>query len=489
MANSYMSQLFAQGEVVANRTAKLAMGVTKTEETKAADVDGSVIYISNVDASIKSQVEKLNASIQAVYSETLYQLLSDHLNTNNKSLDSGENKLDAIINTYAHELDKLTTLNINQTRYLRRRIASKYRDVSDADANQKQLEKLQQQAKLVISLPGPEIIETPVNPKLIVARLGAFTIHAAQIEDLRKLKLFQLRGELYLLRKRSLEKLVDQALLERAAKTQGVSLIELENSLRNANAPDRDIEAFMQSQKELGKSVDRNKAISYINYRFRYGKREQLIRSQRGQANIKYLLYVPVRPLFHIDKEIGVEYGASKDEEKVKSKREPDIVLFSNYNCDVCRQSYQQIEKLLSNNPKLIVKQYDFMQLTDTVALDAALLANCANRQGKYQAMKNYFLTSPPPSRNKTWLDNSQLNGFLSDNGIEPEPFHQCINDVAVQQKIDDMSALANKIGFDSAPAYLLRGIPISGFQTSEELRRKLDKNNNSFSSEVGEAN
>lgn len=475
LVNNYLSVVFAQSDAQSNKNIvnKTAVASTSISEVPAAEIDGSVISISSVDGSIKSRVEKIRASIYNVYKESLYKLLYEQLSKKN-SIE--QLKIESIIKAYNHELDKLTARTVNQTAYLRRRAASKYVEISNADGYKERLVRLQQEGKLIINMPSPEELEKPVAPEITIAKLGSLTIQSGQIEDLQKLKLFQLRGELYYLRKHSLDKLIEMLLLKRAANAKGMSLKEIENSLLEIKATDRQIEEFIQSQKEMGKSVDRIKAIPYVNFRFRYSKRKQMIKSQRIHAKIEYLLFKPAWPKFAVDRKLGISYALADDRKNLAPDRDPDIVLFSNYRCDVCRQILRQIEKLLELNPKLAVKHYDFMQLTDTVALDGALLASCANRQGKYVAMKNYLLNSNPPDRNKLWFDKSHLNGFLHKHGIKPDLFDQCLDDVTVQQVIEKTTIVANQIGFTNPPAFLLHGIPLSGFHTAEELNRKLSQ-------------
>lgn len=452
---------------------------TPTTQVLAAEVDSLPIYLSRVDAPIKSLVVKLHAEIQNVYSEGLYELLSHYLDEKNNSFTSDQKKLHSIIKTYRHELDKLNTQNIHQTQLLRRRVATRYLEKTKADAYKKRIETLKQNGKLKIRMPSPVQLEKPIPPNTILAKLGPLTIRSEQVESLHELKLFQLRGELFLMRKRSLEKLIDSKLLERAAIAQGKSLQDIESALLKVKATDKQIDEYIRSQEKLGNKINRTRVIPYINFRVRNAKREQLIMSQRIQANIKSLLYIPVRPIIHVDNQFGINYFANKEARKIDATRDPDIIIFSNYRCDVCRQSYQQIDKLLKLHPNLSAKQYDFIPLTDTVALDASLLANCADKQNKYLAMKNYLLNAQAPPRDNKWLDNTQLNRFLKQNRMRQKPFYQCLGDVAEQQAIANMTAVANQIGFTNPPAFLIHGMPLSGLHTSEELFDKLNKTSN----------
>jgi len=450
-----------------------------TTQVPAAEINSSPIYLSRIDAPIQPLVIKLHTEIQNVYTEGLYELISHYLEKKNNLLTSDQKRLESIIKTYRHELAKLNTQNIYQTQLLRRRVAKRYLEIDKAAEYRNQIERLKQNEKLIIHIPSPAQLEKPIAPQTVLAKLGPLTISAGQVESLRELKLFQLRGELYLLRKRSLEKLIDSKLLEKAANAQGKSLKSIESALLKVKASDSQIDAYIRAQEKLGNKLNRARVIPYINFRVRSLRRKQMIKSQRTQASIKFFLNIPKRPIMHVDSQFGVNYLPNKKTKKIESTRDPDIILFSNYRCEVCRQTYREIDKLLKLKPNLTVKQYDFIPLTDTVALDASLLANCADKQEKYVEMKNYLLNAQAPLRDNNWLDNTQLNRFLNQNRMRQEQFYQCLGDVSEQQTIASMTAIANQIGFTNPPALLIRGIPLSGLHTSEELFDKLNKKSN----------
>jgi len=456
-------------------SALLAQGDGQATDSIAAEIDGSAIYYSSVDAAIRSLVTKIHTEIKSVYVEAINELLFERFAIKVISHGDSQAELQSVIKTYQSELDRLSTRSITQTHFLHERVARRYLAVVNKSVYKQQLEKLQQEGNLLISIPSHQKLEKPLNSDVIVAKSGPQIIYAGQIEKQRKLRLFQLRGELYFLRKRSLEKLVNQHLLAKAAKSQGLTQNELEQSLLKIKATERQIDEYIESQRALGKTVNRARARPYVDFRVRYSKREQLISSQRNKANIKNFLFTPERPSFPIDIHAAIGYTNITTNTKTKKDSNPDIVLFNNYRCTVCRQAYQQLDKLVAQDPKLKVFHFDFVKITDSVALDGALLANCAYKQGKYAEMREYLLNHPPSHGAGLWLEDEKLKHILKVEGINQKLFERCIDDIHQQETIAKATDMAYQIGFTDPPAFLIRGFPLSGFHTSMDLKDKLE--------------
>src|SRR6266581_2994923 len=70
-----------------------------------------------------------------------------------------------------------------------------------------------------LTLPQPEALETKLAPDRIVALIGSETIRAAALEQAAALRLYRLRGELYLQRRRDLETLIERHLLQLEAQS------------------------------------------------------------------------------------------------------------------------------------------------------------------------------------------------------------------------------------------------------------------------------
>src|SRR6266403_2278412 len=89
--------------------------------------------------------------------------------------------------------------------------------------------------RVKFNLPPPQELETELAPDRIVAQIGSEPIRGAALEEGAMLRLYRLRGELYLQRRRQLDNLIEQQLLQLEAQSRGMSLKELEAALSRSD--------------------------------------------------------------------------------------------------------------------------------------------------------------------------------------------------------------------------------------------------------------
>lgn len=438
-------------------------------EELAAMVNGYNISLSQVDENIRRQVSRIHADLNYTVKSTVTDVMHDYLVAESKEKNATTRKIriKEVLRDHKKEVEQLVKNDDPQSQLLKERMAQQYLESTNRKEFAKTLHQLQQNNDLNIDIPLASQLESPLPQRLILANIDGIVIHAELLEKKAALKLYQLRGELYLLRKKALEKLIEQYLLQQESEKRGVTITKLANHKNNPEIEDQKIDEYIAQQKILGKVYTRAAVKPYLEYRMRYSLHEQFVMGLKDKANITYLLEKPELPRFLVNDKLGTKLSVHKNE---NSTEPSDIFYFSNYRCDQCRTTQQQIQKLVETHPDVTIKYFDFVPLTDLLALNAAILARCSGNQGKYNEMRSLLLNTPPLSIGDSWFKAEQLNKFIRRNNIKKGVFNKCLNNVNIQKQVAMETEEALRVGFRDPPAFVVSGKPLSGLQTAQDL-------------------
>lgn len=166
------------------------------------------------------------------------------------------------------------------------------------------------QVRLV--LPEAQALESPLPPEQVIAFVGKDAIKAAAVEQAAALRLYRLRGELYLQRRRDLNPAIETRLLQSEAQRRGVSVQELEKSLASTEAPtDAEVAKFVASERAAGRVVESPERVRpYLAFQKAYQRRSSLLETLRARTQIHVDLRPPTRPRLPVDTDGGLVFGA-----------------------------------------------------------------------------------------------------------------------------------------------------------------------------------
>lgn len=437
-----------------------------------AKVNGYPITLRDVDKSIKRQVDQLHQSLTDVASDAIEQLVISYLlekDTSGNYVPTTA-EIEKAADLYQGEIAKVVANDDAQSNYLKKRIATL------AVYNEKRTllvtvkEQLEKKGIITIVLPTSERLETALLPKTTVAIINHDQITASEMESFAALKLYQLRGELYFLRKKSLEGIIADTLLRSEANSLGISMSELESSWSRENVSDYKIKQYMESQKAIGKEISYDSAKPYLEFTSWYTNREKNIAKVKIHAQIDYFLEMPKQP-FITPKKIYNKYS-----EMISNSDSANIYFYSNIGCKQCRETYRVMNNLLADHPEIVVEYVPFIPINDVASLYGQILLSCASKQRKHKQMINVLLNKNPRDVGQNWLSESEIESFIVQNRLDKKQFQLCLNDTTIQDYIERESNEATNIGFSEAPAFVVNGVPLQGYHTIEDILAKYQR-------------
>ena len=138
------------------------------------------------------------------------------------------------------------------------------------------------------------------------------------------------------------------------------------------------------------------------------------------------------------------------------------LVEFSDYACGYCRQSLPDVIALLAANPDLKVVVQEYPILTPE-SVDAARMALAAADQGKYEAFHNAMYAAGRPGPETIAQAARQA-------GLDLATARAAIDSGKYESQLADNHALAEQLGFNGTPSWVIGGQSFTGAVGRAEL-------------------
>jgi protein-disulfide isomerase len=385
----------------------------------AARIDGEEIPTATVDALSFKEVQRIRARLMAVAESATQDLIDQRLETKHPSAQTQARKRAELYRAYDVQL----------------------------------------------TLPEPEALETSLAPDGVVALIGDEPIRAAAVEKMAALRLYRLRGELYLQRRRDLESLIERRLLQLEADSRGVSAEALEKSLSEPQqVTDAEIEAFVARERAAGRIVENPERVRpYLAFQKTYQRRSSVLQARRARTEIRVELAPPTRPRLAMDVDGGVTFGSASG---------PALVVYTNYACALCRSTHRELDRLLGKSQPPRIVLHDFVH--DAASMEAAVIVRCAARSARAAAVRQLVLRSDPPPPGEVWFSAEELQSIARSAGMSASTLRACTAAPEIRARIEQDTQAAHRLGFDDPPAFVAAGIPLSGMQSAEQLGEAL---------------
>ena len=158
-------------------------------------------------------------------------------------------------------------------------------------------------------------------------------------------------------------------------------------------------------------------------------------------------------------------------------KGDVTIVEFFDYNCGYCKRVAPTISALLKQDPnvRIVYKEFAILGPQSLIAARAAL---AAQRQGKYHEFHNALMSAAK-------LDAGSIAALSKRLGLDQDKWLEDMEDPGIARMIRRNSQLANVLGINGTPAFIIgeRLIPgavdldaLTEIVKSERAKRKLEK-------------
>ena len=280
-------------------------------------------------------------------------------------------------------------------------------------------------------------------------------------------QLRQLHTQEYELKRRALDDLINQKLLEAEAKKRSVpaeQLLQQEVDSRAAEPTDAEVEAFYLGQRDrLNRPLDDVKA--QLRQTLKQAKLQQARQNYflrlREKAQVAILLRPP---------KVEVAYDPARL--KGSARAPVTIVEFSDFQCPYCRNVQATLKEVAAKyGDRVAFAHRDFpLRSLHPQAQSAAEASRCAGEQGKFWEYYDALFAS------QAKLDAGALAGYARSVGLDEKQFDSCVAGGKYRGKIEEDVQDGTRIGVGGTPAFFINGVFLSGAQPAAAFEKVIDE-------------
>jgi protein-disulfide isomerase len=283
-------------------------------------------------------------------------------------------------------------------------------------------------------------------------------------------ELYKTRLRAYTLRKKALERMLDERLIATEAERRGISVDELLQQEVEAKAKEvtpEEVEAYIE---EMQLSGDLETLRPELEAFLAVQKRAKL-----RQDLVERLMQAPG---------VSVNTPQEPDPPRVDVATEgapvlgsPDapvtIVEFSEFQCPFCRKSQdvlKKIKEVYGERVKFVFKHFP-INPTHRHALKAAEAGACTQEQGSFWRYHDRLFTVPPRE-----MDVPNLKAYAAELGLDTEQFNACLEGGKYEAKVaqdvnDGLAAQAS-----ATPTFYISGWYVAGAQPFEVFEKYIER-------------
>lgn len=311
------------------------------------------------------------------------------------------------------------------------------------------------------------------DPSTPVARIGNETITAGDLNTKIKPRLGRMEAEfasnVHGLKSQTLDEMVEQRLIDRKAKAEGLTaekLVEREVTGKAAAPTQPEMQALYDQAKASGRPLPPFDQVK--------GEIEKHLRQQKSEVHKKAFMdklraetkvETLLPPLLAPKVEVAA-VGPSKGDDKAPIT----IVEFSDYECPYCSRAEESVKQVMeAYKGKVRVVFRDFPLPFHQNAPKAHEAALCAGDQDKYWDMHGKLFA------NQQALGVDKLKGYAKDIGLDTAKFDKCLASGDKGKIIAESKKAGEEAGVSGTPAFFINGRLLSGAQPFEEFKKVID--------------
>jgi protein-disulfide isomerase len=142
------------------------------------------------------------------------------------------------------------------------------------------------------------------------------------------------------------------------------------------------------------------------------------------------------------------------------------LMEFADFECPFCATFHQTLQQLRERYPRQIALSYVHYPLPmHRFAAPAARAAECADRQGRFEAIHDRLYEEQAQFGLKSWSDYASAAGVP-----ERASFETCMESVSPIPRVESGKQLAVKLGVQGTPTLIVNGWKLGQPPTLEEL-------------------
>jgi len=287
-----------------------------------------------------------------------------------------------------------------------------------------------------------------------LAIVGGQPIYEDDLTPFVQAQVFQLRLQEFDVKTKALDNLINQKLLEAAAKKIGIpaeKVLEQEVDAKVAEPSEAELKALYIVQKQqLGRPFDelRPQLQQLLKKSKIQEAREDYYKQLREQAGVSIFLQKP---------KVEVAYDPARLRGDPKAR--VVIVEFSDFQCPYCQSVEPTLKNLLAKYEGRVSLAYRDLPLRDIhpQAQLAAEASRCAVEQGKFWELHDLMFA------NQDKLDRPGLVGLAHELKLDEKQFDSCLGSGKYQAQIEEDRLLGMRAGVSGTPGFFINGNMLSG--------------------------
>jgi predicted DsbA family dithiol-disulfide isomerase len=319
-------------------------------------------------------------------------------------------------------------------------------------------------AAVLVSAPSVGGTNLSIEPP--VAVIDGKPIFASDLLEASQGQVMSLRKQEYDIRRKALDTVIEQKLLDSEATRRGITpseLIQREMSGSVAEPTDGEIEAFYLGRTDSGtRRLDevREQMRSMLKTAKRSAAREALLVKLRVQHGVEIMLETP-----------RVDVAFDPGRLNGSSDAPVRIVEFSDFECPYCRNAEKTIQAVVAKyggKVSLAYRDFPLASIHPSAQL-AAEASRCAADQDKFWAYHGRLFASPT-------LDVARLKEIAREIGVDQKKFDLCLDSGSKRAAVDGDARAGRLAGVTGTPAFFINGIPLTGAQPVAAFERIIDE-------------
>ena len=147
------------------------------------------------------------------------------------------------------------------------------------------------------------------------------------------------------------------------------------------------------------------------------------------------------------------------------------VIIFSDYQCIHCRRASQATHQISAEFPgEVRIEVWHRALSMHKKAEMAALASVAAQRQGKFWEMNDMIFASPAT------MELTDLERYAQELDLNMDQFRADMNNPEIQERIRQESALAEALGAQATPGFLINGKVYVGWGSWKRFRGKVER-------------
>jgi protein-disulfide isomerase len=273
--------------------------------------------------------------------------------------------------------------------------------------------------------------------------------------------------QLYDARQQALGDMVNEALLGKEAKAQGITteaLVQKEVNAKIAEPSPAEVDQVWEANKARMPGKTKEQVAPDIVKWLKDQKGQQLQQTFIQGLRAKYKVQILLEPP-------RVVVGVDDDPSLGPADAPVVIVEFSDFQCPFCSRAEPIVKQVLEKYKGKVKFVYrDFPLSFHSFAAKASEAAQCANEQGKFWEFHDALYAD----QSKLAVPDMEATAVRL--GLNAEKFNSCMDSGKFAAEVSKDIADATKAGVNSTPSFFINGVAVVGAQGPESFNDIIDQ-------------